>query len=596
MVAREANLRLVLHRTIPEDADLRRQWDTLLTVLDRPQVFYTYEWSLAVQRAYHASLHPLLFLAYDSQESLCGIAALASQREGGEVSFLCAATGDYCDFLSQPEHKPAFVAAVLAELRKQGIRDLTLTNLPADSGTLEALRSAGPRSGYYCFSRTAYVCTQVSLETIERRPGTNSPVLPRKKMVRRFLNAMGRETPVALDHARSWEKIQPLLPAFTQAHVARFLMTGRISNLVRRDRRVFLEELAQLLAESGWITLTRLAAGAKNYAWNYGFQFRDTWFWYQPTFDTDIEKYSPGFCLLAKIIEEAAANPELKVVDLGLGAEEYKDRFANQSRRTLYVTLRMSVIRHAREMLRYSAARVVTASPVVENGFRTATARVRRINEEIGRDGLGVMAIRLPRRLRELLWLEEEVFFYEWCGTPLTASSANTLQAIDANQLARAATQYEDDTETLAYFVRSAVRLRTRDAEGSALVDSQGRFLHFGWTTAFDGFFLSELNAKVDAPKPNSVMLFDCWTPLAMRGHGYYAETVTLIAERVRKEGKAPWIFSAARNVSSLRGLEKSGFRRRYSLTRQRALLWQRIKGKTPRLVEAPAVEVSARV
>ncbi len=576
--------------------DLRRQWNALLTGLDRPQVFYTYEWSLAVQRAYHATLQPLLFLAYDSQESLCGIAALASQGERREVFFLCATTGDYCDFLCSPEHKHAFVAAVLAELRKIGIREVTLTNLPADSGTLEAIRKAGAQSGYRCFARTAYVCAQVSLETIERRPGGNIPVLPRKKMVRRFINAMGREGPVRLDHAQSWDKIKPLLPAFTQSHVARFLMTGRVSNMVRHERRIFLEELARLLAESGWITLTRLAAGAKNYAWNYGFQFRGIWFWYQPTFDSDIEKYSPGFCLLAKIIEEAATNPAWKVVDLGLGAEEYKDRFTNQSRRTLYVTLRTSAAQHSREIVRYSAVRVVTASPVVEKVFRAGAARVRRLNEEIGREGLRAITTRITKRLRESLWSEEEVFFYEWCGSIPLTPGVHTLKALDANQLATAAMQYEDDAETLAYLLRSAARLRARDAEGFVLVDAEGRVLHLAWIKTFDGFFLSELNAKVDAPSPDSVMLFDCWTPLAMRGHGYYAETVTLIAEQVRKDSKVPWIFSAAGNVSSVRGLEKSGFHRRYSLIRQRALLLQRIKGKIPKLVEAPAAEVSARV
>jgi CelD/BcsL family acetyltransferase involved in cellulose biosynthesis len=587
-------LRLVLHRTIPEDAELRKQWNALLAGLDRPQVFYTYEWSLAVQRAYAASLQPLLFLAYDAQESLCGVVALA-QSDGG-ISFLCATTGDYCDFLCLPGHKPAFVAAVMAELRRQGIRGVTLTNLPADSGTMPAIREAARQFGYYCFARTAYVCSQVSLEKIERRPDGNNPVLPRKKMLRRFLNAMGRESPVRLDHARSLEQIQPLLPAFAQAHVARFLMTGRISNLVRHERRQFLEELAKLLTGSGWITVTRLVSGEKSFAWNYGFQFGNTWFWYQPTFDSDIEKYSPGFCLLAKIIEEAAADPAWKAVDLGLGAEEYKDRFSNQSRRTVYVTLRTSVAEHGREIARYSATRAATASPVLEKRIRAGASRLRRVREQISREGLAAAASVIPKRLREWFWSDEEVFFYEWCGRAFSNSNAHQLRTLDANQLATAAIQCESDDETLTYFLRCASRLRARDADGFALVDAEGRFLHFGWTTVFDGFFLSELNAKVDAPAPNAVMLFDCWTPRSLRGHGHYAETVARIAEQVQKQGKAPWIFSAARNTSSVRGLEKSGFRRRYSLTRHRTLLWQRIKGETPRLVPTPPEEISARV
>ena len=70
--------------------------------VDQPQVFYTYEWALAVQRAYSATLRPLIFLAYDEQASLSGVAALATTRAGDQASFLCATTGDYCDFLSLP--------------------------------------------------------------------------------------------------------------------------------------------------------------------------------------------------------------------------------------------------------------------------------------------------------------------------------------------------------------------------------------------------------------------------------------------------------------------------------------------------------------
>ena len=275
-------MRIVLLREIPEDADLREQWNMLAACVDQPQVFYTYEWALAVQRAYSATLHTLLLLAYDERESLCGVAALATDSGGNQASFLCATTGDYCDILSLPQQKGAFVAGLLAELKKAGIGEVTLTNLPEDSDTVAALRQSSPQNGYRCFGRTAYICAQVSLAQLERRPGENKPVLPRKKMVRRFLNAMGREAPVRLDHARTWDAVQPILPQFMQSHIVRFLVTGRISNMARPERRVFLEELAKLLSESGWLTLTRMMSGQNAFAWNYGFQFQDTWFWYQP--------------------------------------------------------------------------------------------------------------------------------------------------------------------------------------------------------------------------------------------------------------------------------------------------------------------------
>jgi len=168
---------------------------------------------------------------------------------------------------------------------------------------------------------------------------------------------MGQESPVQLVHASSWQEAAPILPEFVRAHVSRFQATGRTSNLTRPERRLFLEELTKLLSVPGWFVLTRMMAGERALAWNYGFQFDGTWFWYQPTFDTDLERHSPGFCLLTKLIEEAASSPSFKLVDLGLGAEEYKERFANQTRKTLYVTLKTSMAKHVKEIVRYRTPR-----------------------------------------------------------------------------------------------------------------------------------------------------------------------------------------------------------------------------------------------
>ncbi|MFZ0731561.1 MAG: GNAT family N-acetyltransferase, partial [Candidatus Sulfotelmatobacter sp.] len=329
-------LRIVLFRNIPEDAKLRTEWNALARSVEHPQVFYTYEWALAVHRAYEATLPAMLFLAYDEQERLRGVVALAVNEKSGRISFLCPTTGDYCDFLSSKEDRPGFVWAVLAELRKLGFDRVTLTNLPADSVTVAALRGASVESGYHFFARTAYECAQVAFDALPRREG--KMVQPRARKWRRAMNTIGRDVPIRVEHVQSFEDAAPILPQFAQMHIGRFLATGRISNLARAERRHFLEELARLLGESGWLRLSVMVKGERIVAWNYGFQFEDTWFWYQPTFETELEKYSPGFCLLGKIIEDAAATSQIKVVDLGLGAEEYKEALANQTRETVYVT------------------------------------------------------------------------------------------------------------------------------------------------------------------------------------------------------------------------------------------------------------------
>jgi len=580
---------------MPEDAILRRQWDALVLSVERPQVFYTYEWALAVHRAYNASLRPLVFLAYDEQNSLCGIAALASDAGGNRVSFLGATTGDYCDFLSVPGQRSQFLRAVLGELRSRGIGEITLANLPADSLSVAALRQAARESHYRCFMRTAYVCTQVSLDSLERR-NEGKPVLPRKKMLRRFLNAMGRENPVRLDHLRSRNELQAILPQFMQAHVARFLATGRISNMARPERQLFLMELAKLLSENGWAVLTRMMSGDRVFAWNYGFQFQGTWFWYQPTFGSDLEKYSPGFCLLAKVIEEAAENPALKVVDLGLGAEDYKDRFANRTRETLFVTLRASASAHYREIVRYRASAMVKSSRELEAAVRSSMHKFESARKYFRQREAAGMLPRLAGVLRNLLWAKTEVLVYEWFGSVYPQTGEVQIRPLALDHLATAAMEYADDEKTLAYLLRAARRLTSEPVEGFVLVDHEGRPLHFAWHTRFDGFVLPELKARVEASSTEDVLLFDCWTPAAKRGRGHYAQAVELIAETMKASGKRPWIFSPAANVASVHGLAKAGFQRRYSLSRNRVLWWQNVTRHSPNWGELPAQEASARI
>jgi CelD/BcsL family acetyltransferase involved in cellulose biosynthesis len=596
---REVNrtLRLVVLTEIPEDPQLRQQWNALVQSVDRPQVFFTYEWALAVQRAYTATLRPLLFLAYDEAESLCGVAAFSSGAGDRHVSFLCCTTADYCDFLSTAKQKSEFVTGVLGELRNRGFRDLTLANLPADSDTVVSLQSASKLHGYHCFSRTAYICAQVALGKLERRPNENKLILPGRKMVRRSLSAMGREAPVRLDHARNWDAVAPILPQFMQAHVARFLVTGRISNMARPERRRFLEELARLLEAPGWFVLTRMMSGQKTLAWNLGFQFEGVWFWYQPTFDSDFEKLSPGFCLLTKLIEEAADDPGFTMVDLGLGAEEYKERFANRSRETLYATLRTSATDNIREIVRYGAAQIVKTSPRLGAAVRAAAMHLRRVKNKVRRDGVISALPRLASRVGGALWSKTEVLFFEWGGAAaIPDSDAAKLQPLRLDHLASAAAGYFDKESALEYLLGSAAHLREKNAEGFGLFDSAGSLLGCVWAASFEGFFLPELNAKLDAPSQDCVMLFDFSSLPADAKNIYGEQTLTLTAEYLRAQGKKAWSYSAASDDQWVRRLKDAGFQPRYSLMRRRVFGWQTIQGKTPKQANVIASEVSARV
>ena len=589
-------MRLVLLREIPPDASLRQQWDALVMRASRPQVFYTYEWALAVQRAYGDTVRPWLFLAYDEQDAICGIAALARGIAGGQVSFLSATTADYCDFLSQPEDKPAFVAAVLAELRKQGIGDIALANLPADSDTCSALREAGERQGYHLFTRTAYTCALIFLGQLERGKD-GKRVAPGQKRIRRFAKAMVSEGPICFDHSRSWEDVAPILPEFIQAHVARFLEIGRISNLANPRRKIFLGELAKLLSERQWLVLSRMAAGKRVVAWHYGFQFHDTWFWYQPTFDSSVEKHWPGFCLLTGAIQEATENPSLTTLDLGLGSEAYKSKFANGARETLHVSLHRSGMSHWQEVGRYRIAEAARSLPALEKSLRSLRESIRGFRRRLRSDGVRPVLALGARRLVRVAWVRDEVVFCQWEGLGLqsTPDRGLQIQALSLSHLALAAMEYEDDPATLGYLLRTTRRLRTSGMEGYVLLRDDGRPVHFAWTAPFDGFHCAELSSALEGT-PDTVLLFDCWTPTVVRGQGNCRTAIALIAERIKAGGKQPWILSPASNAAAVPGLAKAGFQPRYSLVREGMLGWGRITSKTGRRNAMRHPEASAPV
>jgi CelD/BcsL family acetyltransferase involved in cellulose biosynthesis len=370
----ERAMRIVLRRKIPDEPSLRRQWDDLVMQMERPEVFYTCEWALAMQSAYQSSLTPLLFLGYEG-EDLVGVASLATDAAEESVGFLAATTADYCEFVTHPHQRAEFTDAVFAELGKLKARLAALASLPEESATPVALQAAAEKNGFHVYMRPACVCLQVELGSGEQRREIKSALAGKKKL-RRYLRAMEREGPVAFAHLQSAAQIQAALPEFFNAHVARFRSTQRVSVLSTPERGFFLEELARQFSGSEVVTLSMLMIGDRPVAWNYGFQFHGSWFWYQPTFDSRQEENSPGQCLLSRIVSEACDMDGMNVVDLGLGAEGYKERFGNSTRRTLDLTVTKSWTRHLREIVRYRAASALKRSPKVEALVRRALRRL----------------------------------------------------------------------------------------------------------------------------------------------------------------------------------------------------------------------------
>jgi len=561
-------VRVIVLEAVPEDEEILVAWNDLVFRMERPEVFFTHQWALAASRTFAASLSPKIFLMYESGQ-LAGIAAMATTRESPTAAFfLTASTADYCDIVSAPETRDAIVKALLERMKDLGVRDLVLANVPAESSTLRAFAASARSQGFHVHDRPGYDCGIISFGDAAQRQDVLQSVL-RKVKEKRCLKKLSELGNVEVVHLTPADLETGLLPIFA-AHVSRFLATTRLSPLVDPQRRFFLTELAKSLSSAGWLKVSALLLNKRPVAWNYGFKFHGSWFWYLPTFEMPYEEFSPGSTLLRLLIEQACGDSSVSRLDLGLGDEAYKERFRNDIHSICYVQLTKSLPGHVVNVGRHWLASSVERIPEVEKRLREGRSRLRGLRNRIEKMGVGATLGHALMRVKTSAISREEVAMFEAPRLTMPENENVALRPLDWDTLARAAMQNANDELTLEYLCRCAQRLRTGKVNGYYLAGPEKEAAHFLWVDLYHGFHLSEIDSRLESSDPTAAMIFDCWTPLSERGRGVYACAIRLAALDLQAEQRQAWIFSAAANESSLRGILKAGFVYRFSLVRIR--------------------------
>lgn len=566
-----AEMRVTVLREIPEDAELSRNWNRLVGRMEHPEVFFTYQWALAASRAFRSMLSPLLLLMHEADE-LCGVAALAVPPHGQPfASFLSSSTADYCDIVSAPETRASVLACLLQEISDLELRGLTLANLPSESSTLKVLPTIARAVRFHLTSRPAYECGLVELGSEDQRHQMLHTVT-HKSREQRGLKKLAKIGPLHLSHVVKLHEAEDCLRQVVSAQVSRFLATDRISPLLRPERRLFLREITSLLASEEWLKISELKVNGQAVAWNYGFHFGDSWFWYLPSFKVGYEDCSPGSCLLRLLVEEGCADPSLRWLDLGLGDESYKNRFATTVRKTSHVQLSSSLPDHVRIIGRQLVTTEAMRFPQAGDRLRRVKQLMHSLSHRLRDKGVSATLAHLGRRAARIGISRDEILLFEGPATEAAKQSDLCLNPLTWENLAEAAIQNADDSDTIQYLLRAAARLKTGGTAGLVLHDQLGNAVHFLAVTSCDGFHVAEIDYTLELADDSRAMIFDCWTPARYRGLGYYSLAIRLAASNVQTSGKNAFIFCAATNTPSIRGILKAGFTYRFSLVRRRNL------------------------
>ncbi len=313
----------------------RDAWNALACRSPHHRIFQTFEWNRSWWEAFGAGRELWVLLVHEG-ETLVAVAplALARQRVYGLPQRVLEVMGfgvsDYFDFLVEPE-RPDLLERMLHFIRDSGPAwdMLFIPYLLDESPTFDAL----PR---FFRQRALGVDIRTRYEAPTRCFGIepqDDQKLPRKKSLKRHFNHFARSGTLEFHNLRAADEIAPYLDTLFRQHIERRALTVDPSRFLDPAHQHFYRVLTREMGPTGWLLFSLVQFDGQPIALHFGFEFQNRLLWYKPTFDVALASQSPGEVLIKYMMEDALARG-LAEFDFSIGEEEFKYRFANQTRQT----------------------------------------------------------------------------------------------------------------------------------------------------------------------------------------------------------------------------------------------------------------------
>ncbi|HWR52896.1 MAG TPA: GNAT family N-acetyltransferase, partial [Bryobacteraceae bacterium] len=162
--------------------------------------------------------------------------------------------------------------------------------------------------------------------------------LAHKKDIRRQQHRLERLGRLEFRHLETREEIRHHLPIFFRQHIERRALLGQRSRFLEESAREFYQNLAEEFDPAGPLRFSLLGLDGRPLAYHFGFQYNHSFIRYTSVFNVNDMAYSPGEVLLGKLLEYADEN-DIREFDFGIGGEDYKRRFSNQTKENVAIYL-----------------------------------------------------------------------------------------------------------------------------------------------------------------------------------------------------------------------------------------------------------------
>jgi len=234
---------------------------------------------------------------------------------------------DYCDILVDADVPDALDAVLEKVIEHSEDADcLHLTNMPSQSPNVAGIvRFLQNRRPALIVETDQLAPTRILGNTEEDNKVAN------KSSLRRRFNYFDKAGHLKFHRCTSANEILSYLDVFFEQHKARRELAGSVSQFHDAAQREFYRTVVSEMAAPGWLKFDVVTFNGKPLAVHFGFEYRDSFIWYKPTFDIEFASRSPGEVLIKYLLQDAI-DRKLKEFDFTVGDEPFKFRFSNETR------------------------------------------------------------------------------------------------------------------------------------------------------------------------------------------------------------------------------------------------------------------------
>lgn len=334
---KETLMQIELYRDPAVFETLRAEWNALLerAVTRVPFLRAEYQqawWAGRGGGEWPAESELLIASARDEAGALVGLAPLfhARNREGRPALLLigCIEISDYLDFIVARADAEAFCRALLQRLAAPDVpawEVLDLYNLPANSPTRTALARAADALGWPASEQRLQPVPAITLPAdFETYLATRVEKKERQEIRRKLRRAEGGEDRVrmALFDGGPGQDVDALAERF----MALMALNPDKAAFLTPAMRAQFRAIVRVMAANGWLRLAVLEVNGEPAAAYLNFDYGNRLWVYNSAIDPRFNALSPGWVLLAYLLQWAIQNGR-QAVDFLRGDEDYKFRF-----------------------------------------------------------------------------------------------------------------------------------------------------------------------------------------------------------------------------------------------------------------------------